>query len=419
MKHCITDQKQKVQADEVMVAVDIGKSLYHVRLSHVGGEPTGVLRVPPNRPGLDGLWARIRQYQRRWGRDRAVVGFESTGPYGELLVEYCWDKPVRLVQVNPKHTKRVKEVQDNSPQKSDAKDPRVIATLMELGSVLSVVAPEGAAAELRRLMQAREAAVARQTASGNRMQQLVFVLFPELSQVWGKLTTRSGLHLVQHYADPAVVRRLGEAGLWAQLRQARGCRWRRAKVAALVAAAHQSVGVRRGQVALQAEVAHLAEDLMREQAFLRQLEARLEAQLAQVPASRYLRSVKGVGRLTAAGLIGEVGDFGHYATARDLLKLGGLNLYELSSGRHRGQKRISKRGRALMRKLLYLAALNVTKPGRAFYEAYQRMLQRGMDKTKAHGAIARKLLQLLFALVRDQQMYRADYSARLKKEDAA
>jgi hypothetical protein len=44
------------------------------------------------------------------------------------------------------HTKRVKEISDNSPLKTDGKDPRVIADIIKLGRALSVVIPEGHAA---------------------------------------------------------------------------------------------------------------------------------------------------------------------------------------------------------------------------------------------------------------------------------
>jgi len=49
---------------------------------------------------------------------------------------------MRLVLVNPVHIKRIKKIQDNSPNKTDKKDPRVIADLIELGCVLSVIFPE-------------------------------------------------------------------------------------------------------------------------------------------------------------------------------------------------------------------------------------------------------------------------------------
>ena len=58
--------------------------------------------------------------------------------------------------MNPMHTKRLKEVNDNSPGKTDNKDPRVIADVIRLGRALTIVIPEGEAAYLRRLNNARE-----------------------------------------------------------------------------------------------------------------------------------------------------------------------------------------------------------------------------------------------------------------------
>ena len=75
----------------------------------------------------------------RFACSEVVVGYESTGPYAEPLVHYLRSKPVKIVQVNPMHTKRMKEVNDNSPLKTDDKDPRVIADIIRLGHALTVV----------------------------------------------------------------------------------------------------------------------------------------------------------------------------------------------------------------------------------------------------------------------------------------
>jgi len=92
------------------------------------------------------------------------------------------------------------------------------------------------------------------------------------------------------------------------------------------------------------------------------------------------------------------------------LKFAGLNLYEISSGEHQGQRHISKRGRPLIRKLLYFAALSAVRKGGVMHLQYQQYLQRGMPKLKALTAISRKLLAIIFALVRDRQEYATCYS---------
>jgi transposase len=131
--------------------------------------------------------------------------------------------------------------------------------------------------------------------------------------------------------------------------------------------------------------------------------------LEEIPYSRSIISIKGIGMVTVAGLIGEVGDFSKFHTQTELLKLAGLNLFEVSSGQHKGQLRITKRGRSLMRKLLFFATINMIRKGGIMHESYHRHLQKGMKKMKALIAITRKLLCIIFALVRTQGEYLANY----------
>jgi hypothetical protein len=62
-----------------------------------------------------------------------------------------------------------------------------------------------------------------------------------------------------------------------------------------------------------------------------------------------------------------------------------------------------------LRKLLFLAALNTVKHDGIMHVQYQQMLQRGMVKIKALTAISRKLLAVIFALVRDNTVYVENY----------
>ena len=129
------------------------------------------------------LAARCVSLNRQHQLQDIVVGFESTGPYAEPLYHYLKKKPVKLVQINPMHSKRVKELEGNSPNKTDRKDPRVIADIICLGHALTLVVPEGAAAQLRRLTHGRERALKARTAKLNQLQHLIFVIFPEFLSI--------------------------------------------------------------------------------------------------------------------------------------------------------------------------------------------------------------------------------------------
>ncbi len=146
--------------------------------------------------------------------------------------------------------------------------------------------------------------------------------------------------------------------------------------------AEASVGVVEGQASILLETQGILAAMEASKKFTEGLEKGMSHHLKQIPYSNSLLSIKGIGEVTAAGLIGEVGDFRRYSTIGEIMKLAGLNLFEVSSGKYRGTRRISKRGRPLMRKLLYFAAMNMVRQGCVMEHQYQRYLDRGMLKTK-------------------------------------
>jgi transposase len=307
--------------------------------------------------------------------------------------------------VNPLHTKKLKELQGNSPNKTDKKDPKVIADIIELGHALTLIVPEGVAAELRRLTHARERSITRRTALWNQLQDLVFLLFPEFLQIMKDIKTKSAQYLVKHYPTPEDITEYGLEGLANTLRKISRGKLGKKRAQALYKAARGSVGIKEGQKSMLLEISSILAMIEASDCIITNIEDKMSSYLKQIPYSRFILSMKGIGEITVAGLIGEVGDFSKFNTISEITKLAGLDLFEISSGKHKGNRRISKRGRPLMRKLLYFAALNVVRKGGIMHEQYQRYLKRGMLKMKALIAIARKLLAVIFALVRDHSEY--------------
>jgi len=396
--------------EALIVSLDIGKGSHHAYFRAPDGTDIEPFAFTNGKRSFEGFWSKLSRFKEQHHLKEVVIGFESTGPYAEPLFHFLSTKAVKLVQVNPMHTKRVKELTGNSPHKSDKKDPRVIADVICLGHALTVVIPQGAAAHLRRLTQARERAMERRTALTNQLQHLVFVIFPEFLSVMKDVSTKSASHLMRHYPSPHSIVSLGVEGLTEVLRKVSRGKLGQERAEQLCAAAKCSVGITEGKESILLEIAHCVNGIERECRFIKGLEEQMCHHLEQIPYSHSILSIKGIGNVTAAGLIGEVGDFRRFTTIGEIMKLAGLNLYEISSGKHKGQRRISKRGRSLMRKLLFFAAINAVKSKGIMHEPYQQMLDRGMPKIKALIAIARKLLRVIFAVVRDNTVYVEDHN---------
>jgi transposase len=410
MKRTKTKKLKVVNEKTLIVAIDIGKVVHYGYFRCPHGHDIKPFSFCNTQRHFKNFWNKIVQYKTENKLEDIVIGFESTGSYAEPLTHYLARKPARLVQINPMHTKRIKDLTGNSPSKTDKKDPRVIADVIALGHALTVVIPEGSAAELRRLIQARERVIKTRTIIINQLHHMIYLVFPEFTEVLKNIKTKSSLYFLKNYPTPESVVSLGLEPLVLLLKKVSRGKMQQEKAVRLFEAAQHSVGIHEGKQGMLLEIEHLVSDIENKNRFISQLEEKLTYYLDYIPYSQSMLSVKGVGPVTVAGLIGEVGDFGKFKTVSEIMKLAGFNLYEVSSGKHSGQRHISKRGRSLIRKLMFFAAIGTVRSNGIMHRKYHDMLDRGMPKVKALVAIARKLLCILFALARDNMVYCDNYN---------
>lgn len=409
MKKSEINKQTIVNGKTLIVGIDIGKTINMGYCRCPNGAEIKSFPFSNTSEGFELLWEKIRRVKHANALEKTVVGFEATGSYAEPVRYFLKQKGVTLVQVNCAHAKRLRELQDNSPNKTDAKDPKVIADIIELGRSLTVIMPEGAAAELRNLTQARERCLTRRTTLLNQLHALVFVGFPEFLQVMKDIKSKSAQYLLKSYPLPQDIVHCGLENLTRQLHKVSRGKLGKSRAQALYDAARDSIGVQDGRISVVLEIQEMLEHIQRCEQFISSLEKEMSGWLKKIHYSKELLSMKGIGEVTVAGLIGAVGDFRKFDTASELLKHAGLALFEKSSGKHKGTRHITRRGNALMRKLLFFAALRTVRKGGIMYDHYQRYLHNGIPKLKALIAVCRKILCIMLALVRTATPYQAGY----------
>ena len=397
-----------VNRDEVIVGVDIGKRLHYARGLFPDGRESRVYSFDNTIAGFQSFLRWIEVLKQEVGCDSAVIGLESTGHYWEPLAffldRFDW---IRLVQVSPKNVKQAKEVYDNSPLKLDSKDAGVIAMLIRMGKHLRLVLPRGPFAELRGYAKLREQKVTALGVQRNILHSLVDVIFPEYGTIFRKFEGKGSLSILKRYTTPERMLKAGISRLTSTLRKGSNGTLSHERAEQLMEAASRTIGIKEGLESTVVGIRQAIDTIERIQKEIALLEEKLAATLEAVPYADKLLSVPGIGITSVAIILGETGDLCRFGRAKEILKLAGLNLYEISSGQHRGLRHISKHGRSLLRKCLYFAALRTVRTGGAFRHDYLRLTEENhMQKTKAIVAIARKLPGLFLALVRDNVYYR-------------
>jgi len=143
---------------------------------------------------------------------------------------------------------------------------------------------------------------------------------------------------------------------------------------------------------------------------IHEIDLRIKQKVEECPElkqiSDILRSVPGVGPGTVATLLGSLPEIGQL-DRRQIAGLVGLAPLARDSGQMKGKRTIYG-GRADVRSALYMAALSAVRHGQTFKEYYQNLLSSGKMKKVALIACARKLLVVLNAMVKSNQMWSAE-----------
>jgi transposase len=367
---------------------------------------------PNERDGYDYFYRRLEAVQQRQQASAVLVGMEPTNYFWKLLAadieQHQPEYGYRLV--NPYTVKKNREGDHLDRSKDDNRDAFTIGDLLRTGKYTETRLLRGAYAELRQyvtLYARLHDDVRRQKAL---IRNIAGQLFPELPRVFKSLTGATALAMLRHHAAAVVVRRLTQEAFIAAVRAALcGQRVQVAKLRRAHVLAKRSVGLTDGGGALQLALRLHIETL---EALQQQLEAvctALADTFLALPESEYLLSVHGLGIITAATILSEIGDPSHYTSAHQLIKLAGTQPVPNTSGRKsRSQTPMSHKGRPRLRTALFFAVLRLVRLDEAFAREYQHLQTREKNplaKMQALGVLMNKLLRILWALMQRRTFY--------------
>lgn len=128
--------------------------------------------------------------------------------------------------------------------------------------------------------------------------------------------------------------------------------------------------------------------------------------------------IKGVGKMTVAVIVAETNGFCLFENAKQLVSYAGYDVVENQSGKRHGKTKISKKGNARIRRILYMPAFNVVKyKVSPFKQLYERTLPRHNMKMKSYVAVQKKLLTTIFALWKKNEHFIDNYYQLSNEEE--
>jgi len=339
-----------------ILAIDLGKYKSVACLYHPATAEAEFRTLDTSRAELTRLFARARP---------AVVVIEACTLSG-WVHDLCGELGVPCRVANTaaeawkyKHAKR----------KTDRDDALRLAQLAALGQLPEVVVPAKRVREWRALIAHRQALVGQRVAAQNRVRAVLVgqgLPAPRGAKAW----TAAGLAGMAQFARPLA--QCGPDELWRGLLDLALTAYRQAEELAAVA------------------------------------EARLDAIGTADARVRLLDTMPGLGPRTAEAVVAHLGDPKRFRTGKQVAAYGGLVPRQYQSGEDDRRGRITKRGPAVLRKLLVQCAWAMLRYNRWARAVFDRLSRGRARRKQAVVALARKVLVRCWAMLRDGAAWRGE-----------
>lgn len=412
MKKTESNKLEAITPSTLIVGVDIAKNVQWAQFTDYRGIKLGkAINFKNDKNDFDSILASIETICKLKDLDKVILGLEPTGHYWKPLANYLILNGIKVVMVNPYHTKRAKELDDNSPTKNDKKDALTIARLVRDGRYYEVYMPQDIFAELRSLSNTRISLMKRHNAIKNTITAVMDEYFPEIKKAFKyPLKGKASMQIMKSCPFPSLILQLGVEGVLVEIKKAVKKTVGRKKAQELVEIAQNSIGVGYGLSAAHLRLETMIEELELINKQLNKIETKMEEALTETRLKEIILSIHGIGVVTAAGFLGETGDPLRFEDPRQISKMAGYNLVEESSGENKSNTVISKRGRKNLRSILYQMAKTMVAVNPEMQELYNYLKTRSSNPLKRKQAlvvISKKIVTIIYNLVKKQTRYDA------------
>jgi transposase len=414
--------KKEIRGSEkhLIVGIDAAKEKHNAFFGTARGKALVKNLVFDNTlEGFQKLLAYVERIKVQYSQTTVVFGIEPTANYHKPLAEHLIKCGHMVVLVGGVAVKNNRQLLDGRWDKHDVKDAANVADLIAQGKCLFYEYPLMTLRNVRTLIALKRRLKKREHGISVCIRNnLLAQYFPELDRHYGPSET---LAVVRECLDPSEIAGMEYDAFYRTVAPGRTTLAKDRRVGTIWRAAVDSIGCTMGEAAsFEAQV--MVDSLKQIRQTIKSVEDKIEDACLEFSEYTYLLSIPGFGPDISSKVLGAIGDPHRFTSAKQVLKMAGLDLCANRSGNtsNNATPVISKQGKSDLRYALYQAALIASLKNKDFIAYFTNKLKgRAKEKgigTKMRIKLAAKLLIIAWTLMRKKEFFDPKH---LKQEDQA
>ena len=400
------------------VGIDVSSKTNVVYLMLPDGDKHSSFSVANSQDGSAQLVKRILSALTSHSLDTVMIGMEATSVYGDNLVYFLREDATllpfnrKIFVLNPKQVNKFKEAYNDLP-KNDSVDSFVIADCLRFGRInKEVYIGDYRYKALQNLTRARYFAVCNLVKEKQRFMNVLFKKYSTMTQekVFSDTFSTTALAVYDEFESAEALANMDLHELTAFIMERGKNRFPDpdSVAKAIQKAARSSYRLPKTVNDSVNQVLSISITSMKAlESQIKEFDKAIAAQMKLLP--NVLTSIPGIGPVYAAGIMAEIGDINRFENHAQLAKYAGLAWTQYQSGSFEAQTtRLIRSGNRFLKYYLCEAAFSLVRCDKEysdFYHLKYKEVNRYQHK-RALALTARKLVRLVFALLKDNRLYR-------------
>ena len=335
--------------------------------------------------------------------NNCIIGMEATGHYWISLFSYIVDLGFTCYVINPIQSDAFRKMYVRQT-KNDSVDSFIIAQIMRFGEFsISNFSDENTFA-LRNLTRYRFALVDECSDWKRKLVAILHQVFPEYSSLFSNIYGVASKELLSKYPLPEDMLSIPAEELGNLLYECSKGRLGINKAEEIQSRARETFGIKFAKRSFSFQIKQIISQISFLEEQLKEIEIEISYLLEDI--CPIITTITGIGSVLGASIVSEIGNITRFERANQLVAYAGLDTRVKQSGDFSATNtKLSKRGSPYLRRSIWLAATVAAFKDPALSIYYQGLRARGKAHGTAIGAVARKLTNIIFAVLRDQKPY--------------
>ena len=381
----------------IYVGIDVAKNKHDCCILNESGGTCSSFSFTNDKAGFEKLLSEIARFSNGNDFEDTKIGLESTGHYSTNITNYLLQKRLSVKIYNPLLVSFKRKADSLRKTKTDKSDSKFLAQLLFHDESEPYLLPVSPISELKTLTRNRSRLVAMRSKLKVSVSRLITILFPELPDVVYSINQKSTYELLLVFPTAKSIADAHLTTLTNLLRDNSKGKYSRNKALQIRSLANNSIGLESRAVGFELQqTIRLIQNLGAEIALLDD-----EIKTIMEKLDSTILSVPGIGYTLGAIILSEIGNIENFQNPNKLLKFAGLEPSVYESGKFKSDNTpMVKRGSPYLRWALLQAARLVAYRDETFHAYQQKKLAEGKHFLVAQGHLAKKLVRVLFHLLK-------------------